>query len=51
MLESQGCIFQSTSDTEILAHLLKTDRRRDRLAALEEALTMPVSLKWKERQR
>lgn len=40
MLESQGCIFQSTSDTEILAHLLKTDRRRDRLAALEEALTM-----------
>ncbi|MEG2071231.1 MAG: amidophosphoribosyltransferase, partial [Bacteroidales bacterium] len=40
MLESQGCIFQSSSDTEILAHLVKTDTRRDRIAAIEEALTM-----------
>lgn len=40
MLESQGVIFQSTSDTEILAHLVITDRRRDRMAALEDALTM-----------
>jgi amidophosphoribosyltransferase len=40
MLESQGSIFQSSSDTEIFAHLVKTDRRRDRLAAIKEALTM-----------
>lgn len=40
MLEKQGSIFQSTSDTEILAHLLKTDRRKDRLAAIVEALNM-----------
>ncbi|MDR1112875.1 MAG: amidophosphoribosyltransferase [Bacteroidales bacterium] len=40
MLESQGSIFQSSSDTEILAHLVKTDRRRDRLIAIKEALTM-----------
>jgi len=40
MLESQGSIFQSSSDTEILAHLVKTDRRRDRMAAIKEALTM-----------
>lgn len=40
MLESQGSIFQSTADTEILAHLIITDRRRDRVAVLEEALTM-----------
>lgn len=40
MLESQGCIFQSNADTEILAHLIITDRRRNRIAAVEEALTM-----------
>jgi amidophosphoribosyltransferase len=40
MLESQGSIFQSSSDTEIFAHLVKTDRRRDRLVAIKEALTM-----------
>ena len=40
MLEAQGSIFQSSSDTEIFAHLVKTDRRRDRLAAIKEALTM-----------
>ena len=40
MLESQGSIFQSTSDTEILAHLIKMDLRKDRLAVLIEALTM-----------
>lgn len=40
MLEQQGSIFQSTSDTEILAHLIKMDRRKDRLAAIVEALNM-----------
>ena len=40
MLESQGSIFQSTSDTEILAHLIKMDLRKDRFAVLMEALTM-----------
>ena len=39
-LESQGSIFQSTSDTEILAHLVKMNRRRDRIDAIIEALTM-----------
>jgi amidophosphoribosyltransferase len=42
MLEAQGSIFQSSSDTEIFAHLVKTDRRRDRLAAIKETLTMIV---------
>jgi amidophosphoribosyltransferase len=40
MLESQGSIFQSSSDTEIFAHLVKTDLRRDRFAAIKEALMM-----------
>ncbi|MDR1758359.1 MAG: amidophosphoribosyltransferase [Bacteroidales bacterium] len=40
MLEKQGSIFQSTSDTEILAHLIKSDARRDRLAVIMEALSM-----------
>jgi len=40
MLESQGSIFQSTSDTEMLAHLIKMDLRKDRLAVIMEALTM-----------
>lgn len=40
MLEKKGSIFQSTSDTEILAHLIKTDLRKDRNAAIRDALTM-----------
>jgi amidophosphoribosyltransferase len=40
MLEKQGSIFQSSSDTEILAHLIKMDFRKDRLAAIVEALNM-----------
>lgn len=40
MLEKQGSIFQSTSDTEILAHLIKMDLRKDRLAVVVEALNM-----------
>lgn len=40
MLERQGSIFQSTSDTEILAHLIKMDFRKDRLGAVIEALNM-----------
>jgi amidophosphoribosyltransferase len=39
-LESQGSIFQSSSDTEILAHLMKMNRRKNRIKAIEEALTM-----------
>jgi amidophosphoribosyltransferase len=39
-LESQGSIFQSSSDTEILAHLMKMNRRKVRINAIEEALTM-----------
>ena len=39
-LESQGSIFQSSSDTEILAHLIKKNRRKDRIEAIGEALTM-----------
>ena len=39
-LELQGSIFQSSSDTEILAHLIKMDLRKDRLAAIIEALNM-----------
>ncbi len=40
LLEQQGTIFQSTSDTEILAHLIKMDLRKDRLAVIIEALNM-----------
>jgi len=39
-LEAQGSIFQSSSDTEILAHLVKMNRRKDRIDAIGEALTM-----------
>ena len=39
-LETQGSIFQSSSDTEILAHLMKMNRRKDRIDAVKEALTM-----------
>ena len=40
MLEEHGTIFQSTSDTEILAHLIKMDLRKDRLSVVMEALNM-----------
>ncbi|MCL1850307.1 MAG: amidophosphoribosyltransferase [Bacteroidetes bacterium] len=39
-LEAQGSIFQSSSDTEVLAHLMKMNRRRDRIEVIEEALNM-----------
>lgn len=39
-LESQGSIFQTSSDTEILAHLIKMNRRKDRIDVIGEALTM-----------
>jgi amidophosphoribosyltransferase len=38
MLEKKGTIFQSTSDTEILAHLIKMDFRSDRIQAVIESL-------------
>ncbi|XMB67624.1 amidophosphoribosyltransferase [Mycoplasmatota bacterium zrk1] len=39
-LEKQGTIFQSSSDTEILAHLVKKDTRLNRVDALKEALRL-----------
>lgn len=40
VLENKGSIFQSTSDSEILAHLMKKDERTPRLNAIIEALRM-----------
>jgi amidophosphoribosyltransferase len=37
-LENSGSIFQSSSDTEILAHLLMSDPRMKRIDAIKEAL-------------
>ena len=37
-LEKQGSIFQSSSDAEILAHLMKMNRPRNRYEAIEESL-------------
>jgi amidophosphoribosyltransferase len=37
-LERSGTIFQSSSDSEILAHLIQKETRRDRLEAIKEAL-------------
>ncbi len=39
-LEKQGSIFQSTSDTEILAHLIKKDRNNNRIEVLKDALRL-----------
>lgn len=39
-LENQGSIFQSTSDSEVFAHLIKKDRRTNRLEAIKSALNM-----------
>ena len=42
-LEDRGSIFQSTSDSEILAHLIRKDtreRKRPRIVAIKEALNM-----------
>ncbi len=42
-LEDRGSIFQSTSDSEILAHLIRKDtreRKRPRIAAIKDALNM-----------
>ena len=37
-LEQQGSIFQSTSDSEIIAHLIKMNRTTNRAQALKEAV-------------
>ncbi len=37
-LENQGSIFQSTSDSEVFAHLIKKDRQTNRLEAIKHAL-------------
>lgn len=37
-LENQGSIFQSQSDTEVFAHLIKREKTSDRLAAIKNAL-------------
>lgn len=37
-LENQGSIFQSTSDTEIFAHLIKKDNQTNRIEAIKQAL-------------
>jgi amidophosphoribosyltransferase len=37
-LEIQGSIFQSTSDTEIFAHLIKKDTQTNRVEAIKNAL-------------
>jgi amidophosphoribosyltransferase len=37
-LEIQGSIFQSTSDTEIFAHLIKKDTNTNRIEAIKHAL-------------
>lgn len=37
-LENQGSIFQSTSDTEIFAHLIKKDTQTNRREAIKSAL-------------
>ena len=39
-LEEQGSIFQSTSDSEILAHLIKKDVKRTRMQVIKESLNM-----------
>ncbi len=39
-LENQGSIFQSTSDSEILAHLLKKNNCSTRIEAIKESLRM-----------
>lgn len=37
-LENQGSIFQSTSDSEVFAHLIKKDKQSNRLEAIKDAL-------------
>jgi amidophosphoribosyltransferase len=37
-LENHGSIFQSTSDSEVFAHLIKKDRNHNRLEAIKNAL-------------
>lgn len=37
-LETHGSIFQSTSDSEIFAHLIKKDTQKDRQKAIRDAL-------------
>ncbi len=39
-LESQGSIFQTTSDTEVLAHLIRRSGYKDLKEAVKNALTM-----------
>jgi len=39
-LEKKGSIFQSSSDAEIIAHLMKMNRREDKINTIEEVLTI-----------
>lgn len=39
-LEKQGSIFQSTSDSEMLAHLVKKDKQENRIDAIKSALNL-----------
>lgn len=39
-LEKEGSIFQSTSDSEILAHLIKRDKQKNRLEAIKDSLRL-----------
>ena len=39
-LEKSSSIFQSTSDSEILAHLIKKDHRQNRIDSIKEALLL-----------
>ncbi len=38
-LEEQGSIFQSTSDSEILAHLVRKDQRHTRIEVIKDSIT------------
>ena len=39
-LESQGCVFVSQTDTEVVAHLIHTLYKGDMMAALQQAMRM-----------
>lgn len=41
-LERNGSIFQSTSDTEILAHLVKKNNNKSRIESIKEALNILI---------
>lgn len=39
-LEEQGCLFRTTSDSEILAHLIRKPHNEDRITHIKNALSM-----------